>query len=139
MNDSVPRWPLRFLKLFCDPSLIDEIEGDMEEMYRKWVIRYGRSKVRRLYIIHTLKFLRPFVLKRRKPAYSTNTVDMVLNYFKIAWRSITRNKSFALINVLGLALGVACVILIYTLVTYHLSFDAYHARADRTYRVVTLF
>jgi ABC-type antimicrobial peptide transport system permease subunit len=64
---------------------------------------------------------------------------MILNYLKVAWRNISRNKAFALINVLGLTLGVACVILIYTLVNYHLGFDTYHAKADRTYRVVTEF
>ncbi|HZY79057.1 MAG TPA: ABC transporter permease [Cyclobacteriaceae bacterium] len=133
---SHPRWPLQFLKMFCDPSLVDEIEGDMEEMYWKWLSKYGRAKARRLYVFHTLKFLRPFIFKKRS-TYPSNSFDMVLNYFKIAWRNISRNTSFAFINVLGLTLGVACVVMIYTLVSYHTSFDTYHSKADRVYRVVT--
>ena len=62
---------------------------------------------------------------------------MIKNYFKIAWRNLTRNRSYALINVAGLSLGIACAILIFTLVSYHLSFDAYHIKKDRVYRLVT--
>lgn len=46
---------------------------------------------------------------------------MLRNFFKIAIRNLKRNKTYALINVLGLALGITCAILIFTLVKYHLS------------------
>ncbi len=64
---------------------------------------------------------------------------MLKNYFKIAWRNLKRNQSYALINVLGLSLGMACGTLIFTLVKYHLSFDDFHPAKDRIYRIVTEF
>jgi len=64
---------------------------------------------------------------------------MLKNYFKIALRNMKRNKSYAMINILGLALGIASVVLIFGLVKYHLSFDAFHSKADRVYRVTTEF
>ncbi|MFL9483579.1 ABC transporter permease [Chitinophagaceae bacterium LWZ2-11] len=64
---------------------------------------------------------------------------MLKNYFKIAWRNLKRNKSYAFINVLGLSLGMACGILIFTLVTYHLSFDTFHKDKNRIYRITTEF
>lgn len=64
---------------------------------------------------------------------------MLKNYFKIAFRNLKRNKSYALTNVLGLALGIASAVLIFALVKYHLSFDGYHSKADRVYRITTEF
>ncbi|MGC4101692.1 ABC transporter permease [Ferruginibacter sp.] len=62
---------------------------------------------------------------------------MIKNYFKIAWRNLLKNKSYAFINVMGLALSITCGILIFSLVKYHLSFDNFHDNANRIYRIVT--
>ncbi|SDP70112.1 duplicated orphan permease [Mucilaginibacter sp. OK268] len=62
---------------------------------------------------------------------------MIKNYIKIAWRNLKRNKAYAFISVVGLALGITCGILIFTLITYHLSFDNFHKTPDRVYRLYT--
>ncbi|MBC9794761.1 ABC transporter permease [Sinomicrobium weinanense] len=62
---------------------------------------------------------------------------MIKNYFKIAWRSIRKRKSVALINILGLALGFGCAILIFLFIQFHLTFDNFHKDPDRIYRLVT--
>jgi putative ABC transport system permease protein len=64
---------------------------------------------------------------------------MLRNYFKIAWRNLRKNKSYTFINILGLSSGIACAILIFTLVSYQFSFDTFHPASDRIYRVVTEF
>src|SRR6188474_2333198 len=64
---------------------------------------------------------------------------MLKNYFKIAWRNLKRNKSYAAINVLGLSLGIACGILIFVLVSHHLSYDNFHPNKERAYRLFTEF
>ncbi len=60
---------------------------------------------------------------------------MLKNYFKIAWRNLTANRSHALINLLGLAIGIACCLLIVLWVTDELSYDKWNEKADRIYRV----
>lgn len=60
---------------------------------------------------------------------------MIKNYFKIAWRNLIKNKGFTVINILGLSLGIACFIVIAMFVTDELSYDQYHEKADRIYRI----
>ena len=60
---------------------------------------------------------------------------MFNNYMKIAFRNILRHKTFSFINIIGLAIGLACSILIMLFVSYELSYDKYHEKADLTYRV----
>ncbi len=60
---------------------------------------------------------------------------MFKNNLKIAVRNILKHKSFSLINVLGLAIGIACSILIFLFVSFELSYDKFNEKANRTYRV----
>ena len=56
---------------------------------------------------------------------------MIQNYITIALRNLRRNLSYTLLNVFGLALSIACSILIFLQVRQHLSFDAWHSKAER--------
>ena len=61
---------------------------------------------------------------------------MFKNYFTIALRHLIRHKTYTLINVLGLAIGMTCVILIALFIQDELSYDTFHQNADRIYRVL---
>lgn len=74
---------------------------------------------------------------RATPAIPAPTpYPMLQNYFKIAWRNLLRNKAFSAINILGLAIGVAACLLILQYVTFELSYDDFHTKGDRIYRVL---
>ncbi|OGU60100.1 MAG: hypothetical protein A2V66_10425 [Ignavibacteria bacterium RBG_13_36_8] len=60
---------------------------------------------------------------------------MFRNYFLIALRTIRKSKLYSGINIVGLALGIACSLLIYMYVAEELSFDNYHKDVDQVYRV----
>ena len=62
---------------------------------------------------------------------------MLKNHLTVAIRNLRRNAGFTFINVAGLALGIACCILILLHVREELSYDTYHENADRIYRVVS--
>ena len=64
---------------------------------------------------------------------------MIRNYLKVALRSIFRNKLTAFINIAGLAIAMAAVLLIYFFISDELSYDRYHAKIDHTYRVTREF
>lgn len=60
---------------------------------------------------------------------------MFSNYIKIAWRNLIRNKSFSVINILGLTIGLACSLLILLWVQDERSVDNFHANGDRLYMI----
>ncbi|RYU87830.1 FtsX-like permease family protein [Mucilaginibacter terrigena] len=62
---------------------------------------------------------------------------MFKNYLKIAWRTLTRNKSYAAINIAGMAVGVTVCIVIFIIIQFQTSFDTFHSKTDRVYRVLT--
>jgi ABC-type antimicrobial peptide transport system permease subunit len=61
---------------------------------------------------------------------------MLDNYFKIAIRNFLRNKTFSVINVLGLSIGISAALVIFLIVFYEFSFDKFQPDAERIYRVV---
>ena len=62
---------------------------------------------------------------------------MLRNYFKTAFRSLWRNKSFTFINVTGLAAGIAVCLVIFVIIRFERSFDNFHSKKQRIYRVLT--
>lgn len=64
---------------------------------------------------------------------------MIRNYILTTLRSFWKNRSHAFINILGLSLGITCTILIFLILRFELSYDTYHSKADRIYRIVTEF
>ena len=60
---------------------------------------------------------------------------MFANYFKTALRNIIRHKGYTFINIAGLAIGMACCIFILLWVNDELSFDKFHSKAHRIYRI----
>ena len=60
---------------------------------------------------------------------------MFKNYFKIAIRNLKRHRVYSAINIVGLAVGITCAVLVMLWVKYELSFDKFHKNADRLYKV----
>ncbi len=62
---------------------------------------------------------------------------MIKNYLKIAFRNLWRHRVFSFINIMGLAVGMTACFLIFLYVSFELSYDSFHAKASRIYRLVT--
>lgn len=74
--------------------------------------------------------------KRKTTILSKLDIIMFNNYFQIAFRNMRKHKFYALINITGLTMGLAIVLLIGLFVSDELSVDQFHAKKDRLYRVV---
>lgn len=68
------------------------------------------------------------------PVYHTIYTNMLRNYFLIAYRNLRSDKANSFINLSGLALGMACSILIYLYVKDEVTFDEFHSKSDRIFR-----
>ena len=64
---------------------------------------------------------------------------MIKNYFTVAWRNLVKNKVYSFINILGLAAGMAVVILIGLWIWDEITFDKYHASHERVAQVMTTY
>ncbi len=64
---------------------------------------------------------------------------MLRNFFKTAFRSLRRNKSYSVINILGLGVGIAICLMIFLIIQFETSFDNFHSKKDRIHRVLTEF
>ena len=104
--------------------------GDIEEIYSLQVAEKGRLRANLWFWLQVLKTI---------PAYVINSLywslAMLSNYLKITLRNFTRQKIYSTINVAGLAVGMACVIIIMLWVQYEMSFDKHHEKAERIFRV----
>jgi putative ABC transport system permease protein len=116
-----PQRPLHFLRWFCREDYLEEIEGDLTEVFIK---QYENSprQAKWKFAWSVMKYFRPAFMKSFKN-YQPNSYGMLQNYFKIGWRNLLRSKSYSLINISGLAIGMAVAILIGLWVFDELSFN----------------
>ncbi len=144
MNESTnttskpPRWATWLLEQFCVPHLLEEMRGDLEELYQERLAIQGVQAANVRYVRDVLSLMRPFIIKRNLSDYpNANYTDMLRNYFKIAWRNTIRNKTFSAINAAGLSIGLASCILLLLYIRSELGYDAHHKQAEYLYLVNT--
>lgn len=139
MNPQPPRWANRLLESFCRPDLYEEILGDLEELYQERCERMPVWLADLHYTVGVVFFVRAHVLRPRPSyAYARGPI-MWKNYLKIALRTLQKHKGYAFINVSGLAVGLACCLLMVLYVQDELRFDQHNADADRVYRVTVAY
>ncbi len=135
MTPAPPDQALKFLRWFCREDYLDEIEGDLTEIF---IEQFGASpgKAKRKFIWQVLRYFRPEYIKSLKSIKYNNPTIMFRHNIISAIRNLKKNLVFSLINIIGLSIGLAAFILI-TLYVYHeLSYDRYNKKADRIYRIV---
>ncbi len=131
-----PKLVNRFLEWYCNPKVLEDLQGDLLELCERKYERQGHFKANITFI---WLVIRSFRWSNFKPSesYQINTLGMYKNYFKIALRSLTRSKLYSGINISGLAVGMAVFMLIFLYVKDELSYDDYHKKGDNIYRVVS--
>lgn len=128
-----PSWADRFLSWFCDPDLIEDLQGDLYEIYEQECEKGHMIKANYLYIWLVFRSFRLSALKQNNKL-KNSFYAMTKNNFKIAIRVLWRDKVNSAINLLGLTLGITCFLLLGLYVKQELSYDHLHTKKDRIYR-----
>ena len=129
-----PKRALQFLRWFCREDFIEEIEGDLTELFEKQFESSPR-KAKWKFIWSVIKYFRPEFMKSFSN-HQPNSYGMYKSYIKIGWRNLLRNKAYSLINISGLAIGLACALAIGLFIQDEYSYDRFHTNASDIYRVV---
>ena len=139
MPTQPPRFADRLLEWFCASHLLEEVQGDLYERFQRDVKLFGERSARRQYFWSVLAFFRPFALKKKTNNDYSNPLlqmNMIRNYFKIAFRNLLRYKGYSLINILGLTAGMTVAMLIGLWIYDEMTFDHYHENHDRIAQVM---
>ncbi|MGB3467684.1 MAG: ABC transporter permease [Cyclobacteriaceae bacterium] len=132
-----PGWMVAILQLFIHRDYLEEIEGDMEELFSENIENYGFRKARKKYLKDVLKLIRPNLLGQIKWFQQLILTTMIRNNFKMAIRNLLKTRTNSLINLKGLSIGLAIGATALLYVTKELSFDNFHENGDRLFKVVT--
>jgi putative ABC transport system permease protein len=106
------------------------ISGDLREIYGQVRDSSGNLKAKIWYWGHIIRSIRPFLFN-----LIYWRICMFTNYLKLAIRHMRRHWGYSLINILGLAIGMACCILIFLWVQHELSYNRFHEKADDLYLI----
>jgi putative ABC transport system permease protein len=134
-----PRWAEKFLSWYCKPSLLEDLQGDLNEYFQRNLKAKGSTRAKLIYIIDVFKFLRLYTI--RKPEFINVLINWIMlgSYIKTSGRSIMRNKLFSAINIVGLSVSMAVGLLMIGIISDISSYDKFHEKHDRIYRITSVY
>ncbi|MEM6735065.1 MAG: ABC transporter permease [Bacteroidota bacterium] len=123
-----PKWALRFLQFYCKDRYLEQIEGDLFELFERNPSTIG-------FIWNIIRFFRLRYMKGLDGFEQLATLAMIKNYLKVALRSLLKQKIYAGINIVGLAIALASCMLITTYILHEKSYDNFFKEGDQIYRI----
>src|SRR5258706_6092127 len=136
MNPLPPKWADRFVRWYCNPDLLEEIQGDAHELYFERVREEGKRSANLKYIWDVFRFFRWSNIKRRENAFVPGREGALWNLnFKMAVRNASRNKLIFAVKTLSLSLCLGFALLLTAYVVNEFTYDQFHVNCDRIYRI----
>lgn len=124
----------KVLEFFCKDELYEELQGDLDEEFKINVGKFGIKKAQRTYRKEVFKMMRPSVLKRLS-INPTMRTPLLFHFFKISFRNLKRNLSYALLNVIGFAAALGVCLFCINAIYSNQQLDKKFSDGDRIYRV----
>lgn len=136
MNFNPPKWADRFLRWYCNPHFLEEIEGDIYELFERRIGTQSLRVAKVKFIWDVFRFFRWSNVKKTNSKSATmNQFTLFNNYLKLGLRNIRKNLVTSSINILGLSMAICFGITIYIFLEMQTNMDSYHAKGDRIYQL----
>jgi putative ABC transport system permease protein len=123
------------LRKLAAPETLEEVEGDLLELFMQWQKEHGDRRARLRYILTVFTLLRPFK-KTAQLFYHTHSVStfvMIRSYFKTSWRTLVKNRVSAVIKHRWPYHRLTTSILILLVVMKHFQYDQFHSNLRDIY------
>ncbi len=137
MRTTPPKHALKFLRWFCREDFLDEVEGDLTELFEKQY-QHSVPGARWKFTLRVIRYLRPEYMKifhKTNPSQFLFNLPMIRNYFSFAFRSLRKRAAFSFINIFGLAMGVCACLIILKYIDFETSYDIFNVNASSIYRI----
>lgn len=134
MSQQPPKWIDKFLEWYCNPDLLEDLQGDLHEVF---YTKINEGKVRWVnwyYFWLVIRSFRYSVIKRNSK-HKITTSMMTISNLTIALRVLKKNKFYTLLNISGMGIGIMCFFLTGFYVKQELSYDRFNTKKDQIYRV----
>ena len=130
-----PKLARRFFRWYCHPAFVENLEGDLEELHEERLRRMSQRRAQWHYVQDVLLLFRPSIVCPITSYLTLTQPAMFRNFLKISLRNLWKYKSYALLNICGLAIGIAAAILLLLIVRYEQSYDTFHPEHTSIYRI----
>lgn len=133
---SPPPKALALFRWYCRPDRLEELEGDLEEMYFQRLSRGDAQwKANAFFWWNVLRCFKKYSRSKSKKTTTTNMFSLFKSYFKLALRHSWKNKGAVSINVIGLGLSLSICVFVYMMHAYNLEFDNFYKNTEDVYRL----
>jgi putative ABC transport system permease protein len=141
-NQNPPAWIKRFFEWYSSPEVAEDLLGDMDELFFQNLSKMSAQKAKLKYVLQSLTLLTSYAIRSRKRHAKRlpdtyHSFAMYKSYSKIAIRSLAKQKTFAVINIVCLAVGMSVGLMALAAWMDVLEVDDFHAKKDRIFRVTT--
>ena len=133
MRHHPPRLGKRILRWFVNAEFVEEVEGDLDELFYERLNEESVLKAKTHYLLDVVGAIRPYHPKRKSSPVGHEIMNWI--FFRLAYRNLAKRKAFSAINILGLSTGLVSFLLIMQYVAFEKSYDRFHRNVERIYRV----
>lgn len=135
-SDHPPKFLLQFFRWYCNPDFAEDLEGDLYERFERRMTSEKPGRAKLLFAKDVLSLFRPGIIRSFWPKKTLSPTVMLRHHLLLTYRQYRRSPNTFLINVIGLASGLACAIFIFLWIQDEYQIDRFHAKDQHLYQVM---